>query len=33
MQKTTFIKKPTYDDYVLTDDEARQITEKEINQM
>lgn len=31
MQKANFIKKPTYDDYVLTDEQARELTLREIN--
>ena len=30
MQKATFIKKPTYDDYVMTDAQVRELTLKEI---
>lgn len=31
MQKATFVKKPDYDDYVMTDAQARELTQKEIN--
>ena len=31
MAKTTFISKPTYEDYVATDTEARRIAEEELN--
>ena len=31
MQKANFIKKPTYDDYVLSDEQARELTLREIN--
>lgn len=31
MQKANYIKKPTYDDYVLTDEQARELTLREIN--
>ena len=31
MQKATFIKKPGYEDYVMTDTQVRELTLKEIN--